>query len=482
MKAKSTSRIDTIFDAASALFGERAPESVTMEEIAQRAEVAKGTLYNYFTSKDELLRALLRTRLETLLERAEASAHTIRDAEKRLRHLVEELFRAQAGSPDWFVIRRRAQSCADTRGVLREGEARLITLFRETLAELAPLGRDPERDAALVLGTIDAAVARSLEKECDLDLESEELWRFVRHALDPLADGRTQTKSLSGRTILVTREESEDGELASSLRARGARVVHVALLETLPPKDEEPLVLAAKKLRDYDWLFFTSARAVESLSRFAHENGRLPKIAAVGEATARCARKAGFPPEVVGRKGAAFLVREMSRLDPDLGKRSVLAVLAERARSEGIAELRKTGASVQVVTAYRTAIRKAGIAQLRSTLERDPCDAITFASPSAVEAFARAKIAPGCTLFALGSTTARALYDHGLGEAFTPGRPSFDALAELIARELGPKRRPPGKKNSTAATRPTWKETRGKGRPRSRKRARAARRRRPKEA
>jgi len=244
-------------------------------------------------------------------------------------------------------------------------------------------------------------------------------------------------RSLRGRTVLVTREEGEDGKLTAALRALGARVVHVSLLETLPPEDEEPLMREAGRLGSYDWLLFTSARAVESLSRFVRENGRRPRVAAVGQGTASSAREAGFPPEVVGTEGALALVREMTRVDPHLAERSVLAPLAERAQPDGIRALREAGARVQVVTAYRTKLREEGLSELREALRRDTFDAVAFASPSAVEAFASARVALSCPLFAIGGTTAQALEDHGFGEAFLPDRPDFAELAELIARELG---------------------------------------------
>jgi AcrR family transcriptional regulator len=47
-----------LMDAAAALFEEGAAEGVTVEEITRRAGVAKGTFFNYFPGKKDLLRAL----------------------------------------------------------------------------------------------------------------------------------------------------------------------------------------------------------------------------------------------------------------------------------------------------------------------------------------------------------------------------------------------------------------------------------------
>ncbi|MEJ2503485.1 MAG: helix-turn-helix domain containing protein, partial [Gemmatimonadota bacterium] len=48
-----------IVDAATRLFGERGFDAPTVDEIAESADVAKGTIYNYFSTKEELLFELL---------------------------------------------------------------------------------------------------------------------------------------------------------------------------------------------------------------------------------------------------------------------------------------------------------------------------------------------------------------------------------------------------------------------------------------
>lgn len=47
-----------ILDAARAVFAEKGYSNATLDEVAQRAEYAKGTIYNYFASKDDLLLAI----------------------------------------------------------------------------------------------------------------------------------------------------------------------------------------------------------------------------------------------------------------------------------------------------------------------------------------------------------------------------------------------------------------------------------------
>jgi AcrR family transcriptional regulator len=54
-------RIQEILAAAAALFGERGYDAVSLEDVAERLDVTKGSLYYYFSSKDELVTAAIET-------------------------------------------------------------------------------------------------------------------------------------------------------------------------------------------------------------------------------------------------------------------------------------------------------------------------------------------------------------------------------------------------------------------------------------
>ena len=56
-----------IIDSASLLFSQMSYHEVMMEDVARMIDVAKGTVYNYFTSKEELYFSIMSTRLENLL-------------------------------------------------------------------------------------------------------------------------------------------------------------------------------------------------------------------------------------------------------------------------------------------------------------------------------------------------------------------------------------------------------------------------------
>ncbi|NLI81196.1 MAG: TetR/AcrR family transcriptional regulator [Deltaproteobacteria bacterium] len=61
---------ERILDAALEMFSEKGFHSATVDEIAERAGVGKGTLYRYFANKETLFNELVRIRLEELERKA----------------------------------------------------------------------------------------------------------------------------------------------------------------------------------------------------------------------------------------------------------------------------------------------------------------------------------------------------------------------------------------------------------------------------
>lgn len=63
-----------ILESAKNLFSEKGFENTTMDQIANRADVSKGTLYNYFVSKDALILAIAAEGYEKLADMFEGAS------------------------------------------------------------------------------------------------------------------------------------------------------------------------------------------------------------------------------------------------------------------------------------------------------------------------------------------------------------------------------------------------------------------------
>jgi AcrR family transcriptional regulator len=61
VERKRGRRIQEILTAAAELFGERGYDAVSLEDVADRLDVTKGSLYHYFAGKDELGMAAIET-------------------------------------------------------------------------------------------------------------------------------------------------------------------------------------------------------------------------------------------------------------------------------------------------------------------------------------------------------------------------------------------------------------------------------------
>jgi AcrR family transcriptional regulator len=83
MARREVSKVRTrraILAAAQACFAEAGIGGATMDEIAERADVSRGTLFNYFVSKGDIVAALMRRRADgfaTLIDRESGADRTI---------------------------------------------------------------------------------------------------------------------------------------------------------------------------------------------------------------------------------------------------------------------------------------------------------------------------------------------------------------------------------------------------------------------
>lgn len=228
---------------------------------------------------------------------------------------------------------------------------------------------------------------------------------------------------LGGRRVLVTRAAHQAGKLSEGLRALGAEPVEVPVLEIRPPADLAPLDRALRSLDSYHWLILTSANTVRALVDRARTFGlRLAaadhlKIAAVGEATAAAARKAGLPVALVPETYVAESLVEC--LAGQAAGKKILLARAEIARDVIPDVLRSAGATVDVVDAYRNVMPETAPALLRETLAQK-IDAAAFTSSSSVthlaEAARQAGIAfpfLGVAAISIGPITSQTLRELG---------------------------------------------------------------------
>jgi TetR/AcrR family transcriptional regulator len=95
-----------ILDAARQEFFERGFHRPTVDDVAARAEISKGTVYLYFTSKEEILAHLLLEGLDLLLEDMQEAcgSQPSPDPELTLRSLAGAYFHFCQANPTYFRL------------------------------------------------------------------------------------------------------------------------------------------------------------------------------------------------------------------------------------------------------------------------------------------------------------------------------------------------------------------------------------------
>jgi uroporphyrinogen III methyltransferase / synthase len=240
------------------------------------------------------------------------------------------------------------------------------------------------------------------------------------------------------RRVLITRSRGGNEELARRLDEMGFEPVSIETMTFSPPEDWSAVDDSLKRLRQFDWLIFTSAKGAEFFARRASElsirvpwRGK-PAVAAVGEKTRAALRKAGVkvrfvPSEYLGETLAV-------ELPSDRGEEALL-LRAHISSPVMTRVLKNRGFRVEERAIYRTLLSKeAAEPNLRDI------DAIIFASPSAVEAFSSMvdlrALERARTLLALciGPVTAQAARARGFARIATPRAHTFDGVLEELGR------------------------------------------------
>jgi len=122
-----------ILDAALNLFRHYGYRRTSMEDIARAANVAKGTLYIYFKSKDELFEALARQ----LARNVEASLNAVIDRELEPEEKISALLEAKLGfAYCWVLSSPHAAEILESSARIKEGVFEPVDrLFRSAVAQ-----------------------------------------------------------------------------------------------------------------------------------------------------------------------------------------------------------------------------------------------------------------------------------------------------------------------------------------------------------
>ena len=201
--------------------------------------------------------------------------------------------------------------------------------------------------------------------------------------------GEKDHKPLAGKRVVVTRAREQSQSLVDALREAGAEPVLLPLVAFAPADNPAELDACLKNGAQFEWVFFTSQNALRAVQqRCTAMELLLPrvfagvKIAAVGPATAEAVTAAGLSVNYVSRVHNGVALTE--ELASELQGKHIFLPRSDRANPELIEALKRHGAQVIPVVAYKTVAPNSGPPETQEVLLRGGADAILFFSPSAV--------------------------------------------------------------------------------------------------
>lgn len=237
---------------------------------------------------------------------------------------------------------------------------------------------------------------------------------------------------LSGRTVVITRPESQAEEWRKELERFGARVLSRPAIRIVPDVDVPALDVAVQNMSRWSWILFTSANSVsifwEELTRRGIKVASGTRVAAIGRSTEAELKTRGVQVEFVPAKsnGVDF-AREAARRV----RGQILLPCGHQAGTDVEDELRKQGLQATRINLYRTETSGMGVTQLT-----EPVDFIVFASPSSFEAFVKHSTIPaGTQIISIGPKTSEHIRHSGRSDFLEASGPS---IQNVILKMLNP--------------------------------------------
>ena len=165
-------RIQSIQDATMRVIARKGMSAATMQEIAEEAGVAKGTIYLYFRDRDELVEKTFESAMTQLMKRVDGALESNMPFEQKIRAVMEAYFAFFGENREFFRLylsmrmpegpmvrqRRQKQNCAPQ----FRGRAETFARMLEAAMERGEIRRaDPLK---LALFIIEGSAALILER------------------------------------------------------------------------------------------------------------------------------------------------------------------------------------------------------------------------------------------------------------------------------------------------------------------------------
>lgn len=451
-ETKKQIKRERILEAAADLFSKKSYHEVMMEDVAKMTSVAKGTVYNYFSSKEDLYFSIMSLRMENLIKSLKKQIENEQNSIDSLRSFTLHLYMFMMKYQNFFSMYRKdsLNSENDYCVELRELDNQLKTILSSIIDSgvSEKVFRNIDRDFAVtsIMGTIYGTIQRNIESQTDEDgkkTERERLFEFILHALYSGFKNNV-VLPLKNKAIVITRTVEQSNESASALTKYGAKVIVFPTLEIVPPSNWDEFDSIIKSQDEIDFIIFTSAHAVQMFDKRCEElsvkvDFSKMKVVAVGNKTSAVCKKHNIPVNIIPEKfSAEGVVSELSK--SDMNERVVFIPRSAIGREELPIGLKDLGAVIKSVPVYNVSLpTKEHIKNNLENLNNSDPDLYIFTSPSTFENFLQilnvinpAEYFKGYAIAAIGPTTKRAIENRRVKVNIMPDEYTIEGLIKKI--------------------------------------------------
>ena len=236
--------------------------------------------------------------------------------------------------------------------------------------------------------------------------------------------------------VILTMSVKSSARLQKLLAAKNIESVIIPVIETIT------IPFSIDSLAEPDWVIFFSPKGVDSF--FQNLNRQISakiKIAAVGHQTAntlkKYEKKVDLQGESQNRKSLLDTLQEKISADSSAGKKRIFIPCGDRSE-RSFPHWFLENAELQWLTVYKTKDRTLGLEEL-NLISTDR--ALVFASPSAVESFAKQVLGgkiqelQSFRVYCMRGATSEFLLEHGINPIIC--EPGYENLAAQIYCDLG---------------------------------------------
>lgn len=450
--SKKEKKRERMLEVAAELFSKKNYHEVMMDDVARLTNVAKGTVYNYFSSKEELYFTIMSSKLghlnTSLKNKIASEISVIVSLHTYVIHLYMFMMKYQS----FFLMYQKEYLNAENKfcDELRLMNDELKSILNDIIlrGKKEKQFRDVDESFAvkIILGSVFGAVQRGIENDYTGDKlieEREKLFEFVLHGLYSGFDN-SKVLPLKNKTVVLTRTIEQSRESAAIFSELGAEVIVFPTLEIVPPNNWDlfdSVILSSQKI---DFIIFTSAHAVTMFIKRLNDLGKTfdfknVKVVAVGNKTKSVCEANDIRVDIIPKQfSGEGVVTELSK--NNLQNKLVFIPRSAIGKEDLPTGLENLGATIITAPVYNVSLPsnetiKSNVEKLNSSKP----DVFIFTSPSTFENFVLImNIDNPVTFFknyevaAIGPTTKAAIENRKVNVSIMPDEFTIRGLANKM--------------------------------------------------